>query len=210
MSSYRFIGWLWPTPPLMPSPCLMIDWCLHLLDVMFCLSFLLDELLMLDCMCYVHETERHGERALLDDDWTKKIVFFFFNIVFLPIFFFIFVAHDFLDPPTWLSGFFRRLKVLQSDWSVGLTNPSLPHLLAARYVREVSNILRRAVKGQHRSSPWVKLILSHCWALPGVDSATETGKKSRFFPNSVHQWVARSIQTATVGIVSFEHWWYDS
>ena len=141
----------------------------------------------------------------------QKIVFFFFLILsFCQFFFPIFVAHDFLDPPTWLSGFFRRLKVLQSDWSVGLTNPSLPHLLAARYVREVSNILRRAVKGQHRSSPWVKLILSHCWALPGVDSATETGKKSRFFPNSVHQWVARSIQTATVGIVSFEHWWYDS
>ena len=106
----------------MPAPCLMIDWCLHLLDVMFCLSCLLDELLMLDCMCYVHETKAWSESTAW---WWPKPKSFFLILSFCQ-FFSVFVAHDFLDPPTWLSGFFHRLKVLQSDWSVGLANPTLP------------------------------------------------------------------------------------
>ena len=191
-----------PPHPCDALPCLMIDCCLHLLDVVFCLSCLLAWWIV-DAWLHVLCARNKGmerEHCLMMTETKNR----FFNTVFLPIFFFLFlVAHDFLDTPTYLPGYPAFFVVWKCCNLIGqLGSQTLPSPPSSNQVRMWG--VRRSTNRQYRSSPCVKLILSLCWALPGVDSATESGKKSRFFPNSVHQWVARSVQTATTWGSSFK------
>lgn len=129
--------WLWPTLAWC-LPCLMIGWCLHLLEVMFCLP-VLSAWWIVDA--WLHVLCARNRKAWRESTawWWLQNQSRFLNTVFLPIFFLFSVAHDFRYPSTRLPSFFLRLKVLelglQSDLSVGLANPTHPDLLATRYVR---------------------------------------------------------------------------